>query len=132
MTTGNPLARNPAGGNVIGSLEGPVPIIRLYGVTRQGRSVMASIHGFTPYFYVSLPPSADMSDGALGQLRSVLDQRLKERTRGEEKKTEHLRDRNSASRGSSKFTWISLWEDEGLHKGFCGCAVSYPGIEASV
>lgn len=86
MTTGSPLARNPAGGNVIGSLEGPVPIIRLYGVTRQGRSVMASIHGFTPYFYVSLPPSADMSDSALGQLRSVLDQRLKERTRGEEKK----------------------------------------------
>ena len=85
-TTGDPLNYNPAGGNVIGSREGPVPIIRLYGVTRQGRSVMASIHGFTPYFYVSLPPSADMSDNALGQLRSVLDQRLKERTRGEEKK----------------------------------------------
>jgi DNA polymerase delta subunit 1 len=71
---------------VIGSKEGPVPIIRLYGVTKEGRSVMAAIHGFTPYFYVSLPPSTDMSESSLGQLRIVLDQRLKERTRGEERK----------------------------------------------
>lgn len=150
----------PTGGKTLGSNVGPVPIIRLYGVTRQGRSVMASIHGFTPYFYVSLPPSADMryqiyfleslknfverklklkvinviytcmfilllmcvyththtntnthtythslshvyihtcthihrththtySDSSLGNLRAVLDQRLKERTRGEERK----------------------------------------------
>ena len=90
MTTGSPLDKNPAGGKVVGSLEGPVPIIRLYGVTREGRSVMASVHGFTPYFYVSLPPSADMSEGALGQLRTVLDLRLRERTRGDEKKLNSL------------------------------------------
>ena len=86
MTSGNPLETNPDGGPIIGSLEGPVPIIRLYGVTREGSSIMACIHGFTPYFYVSLPNAIDLNDGFLGQLRTVLDQRMKEKAKGDEKK----------------------------------------------
>jgi DNA polymerase delta subunit 1 len=86
MTSGTPLETNPAGGEVVGLREGPVPVIRLYGVTRQGRSVLATVHGFTPYFYVSLPASADLSDSALGQLRVILDQRLKDRAKGDEKR----------------------------------------------
>ena len=86
MTSGEPLASNPDGGKVLGSLEGPVPVIRLYGVTREGHSVFAHIHGFTPYFYILPPPSMDLSDGQLGVLRNVLDQRLKEKARNKDEK----------------------------------------------
>ena len=90
MTSGSPLAANPAGGQIIGSSEGPVPVVRMYGVTAEGLSVMASIHGFTPYFYVSLPHTVDLNDNFLGQLRVVLDQRMKEKARGEEKKLNRI------------------------------------------
>mmetsp|Transcript_600 Transcript_600/g.1850 ORF Transcript_600/g.1850 Transcript_600/m.1850 type:complete len:1054 (-) Transcript_600:39-3200(-) len=32
-----------------------VPVLRMYGVTEQGNSVMAHIHGFEPYFWVQCP-----------------------------------------------------------------------------
>ena len=32
-----------------------VPILRMYGVTMDGNSVCAHLHGFLPYFYVPLP-----------------------------------------------------------------------------
>lgn len=67
---------NPAGGKILGSAEGPVPIIRMYGVCQDGRSVMSNIHGFTPYFYVSPPSGFDLSDNSLGLLRNSLDQRV--------------------------------------------------------
>lgn len=86
MTSGEPLTANPDGGKVIGSLEGPVPVIRLYGVTHDGHSVLAHVHGFTPYFYILPPQSMDLSDGQLGILRNVLDQRLKEKARSKDEK----------------------------------------------
>lgn len=75
-TSGSPLDSNPDGTEVIGSTEGPVPVIRMYGVTAQGQSVMANIHGFTPYFYVSFPSSVELTDAVLGQLRASLDQKV--------------------------------------------------------
>ena len=86
MTTGSPLSSNPDGSEIFGSLEGPVPLIRMYGVTQNKMSIMATIHGFTPYFFVSLPAGIDCSDNFLGQLRVSLDQKMKEKARGEEKK----------------------------------------------
>ena len=77
MTSGSPLASNPDGGDILGSREGPVPVVRLYGVTRDGQSILANIHGFTPYFFVALPVSADLSESALGLLRLALDQRVR-------------------------------------------------------
>lgn len=38
-----------------GSQIGPVPIMRLYGVTMEGNSVCCHVHGFSPYFFVSAP-----------------------------------------------------------------------------
>ena len=76
MTSGMPMSENPAGGDVVGSTEGPVPIIRLYGVTTEGHSVLAHVHGFTPYFYVSLPPGTDLSNAVLGSMRVTLDQKV--------------------------------------------------------
>lgn len=31
-----------------------VPILKMYGVTRQGNSVATFVHGFEPYFYVEV------------------------------------------------------------------------------
>ncbi|XP_030845112.1 DNA polymerase delta catalytic subunit isoform X2 [Strongylocentrotus purpuratus] len=38
-----------------GATSGPTPIIRMFGVTEAGNSVLCHIHGFTPYFYIPAP-----------------------------------------------------------------------------
>lgn len=38
-----------------GSQLAPVPIMRMYGITMEGNSVCCHVHGFTPYFYVTVP-----------------------------------------------------------------------------
>jgi DNA polymerase delta subunit 1 len=85
MVAGPPLACNPDKTAFVGPSEGPVPIVRLYGVTAAGDSVLALVHGFTPYLYASVPSSVELSKTNLGSIRSVLDQRMKDRARGEEK-----------------------------------------------
>lgn len=47
--TGSPMAGMP------GSQQGPVPIMRMYGVTMEDNSVCCHVHGFSPYFFVSGP-----------------------------------------------------------------------------
>ncbi|XP_075212279.1 DNA polymerase delta 1, catalytic subunit isoform X2 [Lycorma delicatula] len=47
--SGSPLANMP------GSQIGPVPIMRMYGVTMEGHSVCCHVHGFSPYFFVVAP-----------------------------------------------------------------------------
>lgn len=84
MTSGDPW-RTPQG-EIFGSTEGPVPVIRLYGVTSEKSSVMLSVHGFTPYMYVSLPSSLNLSEQCLAAIRATLDTKIKERARGDEKK----------------------------------------------
>lgn len=36
-----------------------VPILRIYGVTEEGHSVMAHVHQFVPYFWVDCPEGMD-------------------------------------------------------------------------
>ena len=56
-TSHTPLRVNPKAGHPVpGSSTGPVPVIRMYGVTEAGNSMMMHIHGFTPYLYVQAPP----------------------------------------------------------------------------
>ncbi len=38
-----------------GPNHSPVPIVRVYGVTEDGHSVVAHVHGFMPYFFVAVP-----------------------------------------------------------------------------
>lgn len=45
-----------------GAQTGPVPIIRMYGVTMDGHSVLAHVHGFHPHFYVKAPPNFNPQD----------------------------------------------------------------------
>ena len=47
-----------------GSQEGPVPIIRIYGVTEKGNSVMAHVHGYAPYLYVPAPANFGLAECA--------------------------------------------------------------------
>lgn len=39
-----------------------VPVLRMYGVTEDGHSVLAKIHGFLPYFYVQCPQAGDSGE----------------------------------------------------------------------
>ncbi|XP_053546791.1 DNA polymerase delta catalytic subunit [Bombina bombina] len=41
---------------MLGAKQGPVPVIRMFGITAEGNSVCCHIHGFAPYFYVPSPP----------------------------------------------------------------------------
>lgn len=46
---GTPLPGMP------GSQIGPVPVIRMFGITMEGNSVCCHVHGFCPYFYIAAP-----------------------------------------------------------------------------
>ncbi|XP_072396309.1 DNA polymerase delta catalytic subunit [Diabrotica undecimpunctata] len=45
-----------------GPQTGTVPIIRLFGVTKNGNSVCCHVHGFSPYFYVNMPDNFSPSE----------------------------------------------------------------------
>ncbi|BES99407.1 DNA polymerase [Nesidiocoris tenuis] len=67
---GDPLPGMP------GCSRGPVPIMRLYGVTMDGNSVCCHVHGFTPYFYATAPKnfkSSDLHDFQLALNKSILE-----------------------------------------------------------
>jgi DNA polymerase delta subunit 1 len=81
MYDGDPLKANPCvGRNVPGSHAGPVPVLRLYGVTQESNSVCVHIHGFTPYFYVPPPPGFKAEH--VGVFRMALDAAVKAAARG--------------------------------------------------
>lgn len=40
-----------------GSKVGPVPIMRMFGVTELENSICCHVHGFCPYLFVSAPPN---------------------------------------------------------------------------
>ena len=52
-----------------------VPIIRMYGITKDGNSVMAHVHGFLPYFYVRIPGA--FKKDRLTQFRQLLNEAAK-------------------------------------------------------
>eukprot|EP00420_Gonyaulax_spinifera_P037278 CAMPEP_0197876486 /NCGR_PEP_ID=MMETSP1439-20131203/5446_1 /TAXON_ID=66791 /ORGANISM="Gonyaulax spinifera, Strain CCMP409" /LENGTH=1101 /DNA_ID=CAMNT_0043495773 /DNA_START=14 /DNA_END=3317 /DNA_ORIENTATION=- len=51
-----------------------MPVLRVYGVTEQGNSILAHIHGFEPYFYVECP-NQDLA-GKPDVLRQSLEEQL--------------------------------------------------------
>lgn len=86
---GEPLARNPhRGKKVVGSTAGRVPILRVYGTSEHGNSVVAFIHGFTPYGYFALPAGCDFDNTPenLAEIRNILSARLQSQARGADSK----------------------------------------------
>ncbi|KAH9131844.1 hypothetical protein AeRB84_021559 [Aphanomyces euteiches] len=73
MYDGEPLAVNPYSRTqpIPGPRAGSTSIVRLTGVTEEGHSIMAHIHGFVPYFYASCPDGLKPSD--CGVVREALD-----------------------------------------------------------
>ena len=67
-----------------GLQSGVVPVLRMYGVTMEGNSVCAHLHGFLPYFYVNYPREdfaaehcsdfrTSLNDAVLGDMKSNRD-----------------------------------------------------------
>ncbi|XP_053690077.1 DNA polymerase delta catalytic subunit [Sabethes cyaneus] len=54
-----------------GAQIGPVPVMRMFGITEEGNSVCAHVHGFTPYLYVAAPRGFTKSH--LAEFRTALD-----------------------------------------------------------
>ncbi|XP_065673456.1 DNA polymerase delta catalytic subunit isoform X2 [Hydra vulgaris] len=54
-----------------GPTSGPTQIVRFFGVTMQGNSVLCHIHGFVPYFYIVAPQ--DFKQEKCSQYRDCLD-----------------------------------------------------------
>ncbi|XP_071544881.1 DNA polymerase delta catalytic subunit isoform X2 [Panulirus ornatus] len=65
---GNPIQGMP------GQQVGKVPVMRMFGINDSGNSVCCHVHGFSPYFYVTCPPS--FKDVHLGEFKNVLNQVL--------------------------------------------------------
>jgi len=81
MIQGQPLQQNPKrGAKVPGAPQGPVPVVRLYGVSEAGNSVLAHVHGATPYLYAACP--RDFPEARLGDLRQALNEACRARARG--------------------------------------------------
>jgi len=85
MVSDQPLPANPnrAKKRVVGASEGEVPVIRIYGVTDQGNSIVAFIHGYTPYAFFALPEGHELKydnirekNVKLGKIRDTMNDRL--------------------------------------------------------
>lgn len=75
MYDGEPLRENPrVGFNVPGVRAGAVPVLRMYGVTEGGNSVLAHVHGFTPYFWAA--PPAGMTEADVPAFQMALEAQL--------------------------------------------------------
>uniref|UniRef100_A0ABM5GSA5 DNA polymerase n=2 Tax=Pogona vitticeps TaxID=103695 RepID=A0ABM5GSA5_9SAUR len=53
-----------------GSTQGPVPVLRMFGITEAGNSICCHIHGFAPYFYV--PAQTGFQAGHLADFQREL------------------------------------------------------------
>lgn len=71
-----------------GPPKGEMPIMRVFGVTEAGHSVMAHIHGFSPYFYVLAPPNFAVSK--CQNLLERLNKMLLSELRGNESESSHV------------------------------------------
>nr|BAJ78748.1 DNA polymerase delta catalytic subunit [Euconocephalus varius] len=53
-----------------GSQIGPVPVMRMFGITAEGNSVCCHVHGFSPYMFVTAPEG--FTDKHCAQFRTAL------------------------------------------------------------
>lgn len=63
---------------------GPVPIVRMFGITMEGHSVCCHVYGFCPYFYIAAP--RNFQEMHCPAFREALDRKLLADIRGGNKK----------------------------------------------
>jgi len=127
---GKPLTTNPNPNKskVVGASSGQVPVLRIFGVSEEGNSVCAYLHGFTPYCYFALPPDSGLlsalesGEDALAQIRSILNSRLKASARGIDKESEMVHMVQFVSDHKSIMGY------ETSHKKFLKVYVAMPGL----
>lgn len=73
MISGKPLTSHPRGDGspLPGSSDGPVPVVRMYGVNASGNSVACFFHGFTPYLFCILPRGTNIGQNFELRMRDV-------------------------------------------------------------
>ncbi|XP_002047697.2 DNA polymerase delta catalytic subunit [Drosophila virilis] len=57
-----------------GAQLGPVPVVRMFGVTMEGNSVCCHVHGYCPYFYITAP--RDFEQRHCSELHEALDKKV--------------------------------------------------------
>ena len=72
---GDPIPNTP------GAKRGPVPIIRLYGLTQEKHSVLAHVRGFHPFLYVPAPAGFDPDE--VPMFRKALNSKIQAQVRNQ-------------------------------------------------
>ncbi|CAK9041258.1 DNA polymerase delta catalytic subunit [Durusdinium trenchii] len=106
------------------SPETVVPVLRMYGVTEEGHSLMAHIHGFEPYFYVECPEELQKPDG-LEAFRQSLESLLA--TSGcRDKASPFVRKVELVQRST-----LMRWQGSNEHSCFLRVVVAVPSLVAT-
>ena len=54
------------------TLEGNIPVVRVFGITESENSVLLLVYNFEPYFYVRLPPNLPFDENTEKSLIELL------------------------------------------------------------
>lgn len=75
----------------LGSQESKIPLIRLFGITNEGHSVLVNVYGFLSYIYIAVPPHDDsISNLTLCKnLQTVLNNELSKRVNRNNEKVDN-------------------------------------------
>ena len=96
-----------------------VPVLRMYGVTEQGHSVLAHIHGFEPYFYTECPIELEEQPEIFGQtLEDLL-----ANAGGREKASPFVRKVDVVKRST-----LMRWQGSTDHSPFLRVVVAVPSL----
>jgi len=107
--------------------QNKVPVVRMYGVTEEGNSVMAHIHGFLPYFWVQCPECNNKENGVFDDtevLKASLEKELQES--GARDKLDKIVLNVEVMQRST----LMYWQDQG-HRPFFKVTVALPSFVAS-
>ncbi|UKJ88277.2 DNA polymerase delta catalytic subunit [Theileria orientalis] len=114
---------DPNGGSERSDQGTEVPIIRLYGVTKQEQSVLVSLQNFNPYFYIEKP--AALLDRHFDDLKELLSKHLSEQSQFK-RSLRYVLDIQKV-----KLTSLMLY-DENSEKDFLKIIVSVPRMVSNL
>jgi DNA polymerase delta subunit 1 len=99
-----------------------VAVLRIFGVTEEGHSVLAHVHGFEPYFYVECPEGLRNQPHIFGQ---SLEEQLMN-AGGRERVTQFVRSVEVVERST-----LMRWQGSNQHSPFLRVVVAVPSVVAT-